>query len=310
LIINDFNKLKENEKDINAYFNRTKAYNNLDYNINNNYLSQTANYINKESESSLISKNNSKSLSNTEILNKSSKNDLLMRTSLVRNRDSILYHTDYSTNKMEFGTPNEVFEDTDIQHKNYENLKIINKYLNTLNDIITEEESNFNNNFFTNLETNYNNINNNLNEFKNYKNQLNFEDLPEENEIFNEGNESGQELDLENGEILNTIKQKFIKNAILEYIELEKDNSIYSGNERITDSENLIFHKIDFFEINKIFYESIENSEFGYIEKENILKNNSSENIIGNFFYNLLIACQRSEINLSQRNLFGEIYFE
>jgi hypothetical protein len=309
LIINDYSKLKENEKQINvSLLNKTKSSANLanqnPYEMN---FTNSDNYqnLNNDANSKIQFNNNSKSLRNSDLRNLSSKYDHPKRVSSFQNKDSILNTNGEISVKMDdFGTPNEVFENHDLSQKNLNNLKNFNnKYMNALNYIITEEDSNFNNNFFTNLETN------NLNDNKNYRNNFNFEELPEENENINQDEEEANDLlGEQNAEIIYNIKYDLIKTAIFQNIKIQKDKKFCykeksSGNQILESSL-----KINFIKINKIFYENTENSNLGYVQKELILK--KEEDNMGSIFYALLLESQKNDIDLYQNELFGQIYFE
>ncbi len=305
LVLDDLFKIKENEKQINIKLqNKTKENN--EHELNNIAYSQS---VNNESTSIKKSSNtNSKNQGNADLRNLSAKNDNLRRFSLNNNKDSILNTNGESLSKNnDFGTPNEVFENNDLSQKNLNNLRNFNKYL-PLNDIITEEDSNFNNNYFTNLETN------NVNENKNYKNNLTFEDLPEENENINEDDEERENANElydneENTKAFNNLKYNFIKNAIFQHLKNQQARNLdYNNriNENRDDREGPL--AINLLEINNIFYENIENSDLGYMQKEVILKNVGYNR--GNIFYALLLESQKANIELYQSDLFGEIFFD
>jgi hypothetical protein len=229
--------------------------------------------------------------------------------SFIRDRDSLLNPIENISKNSDFGTPNEVFEiNENLDNNINNNLRNFNKYLENLKDIITEEDSNFNNIFLTNLETN------NLNDIKNFKTNLNFADLPEENENLNEedylNNDNEYDLKENNDNRISSIKDDFIKEAINQFMDKQKKKDFSFNTNSKLNQDYFKTYKIDFFKINKIFFENIENSEITYIQKESILNKNLCKNNIGEIFYNLLINCQDSDIDLFQNEIYGDLCFK
>lgn len=311
LLLNDYSKIKETEKKINiSFLKKSKASGSYtNHHLNNISLtnlenSQNSEYYYKNIKNSEI---NLKVFRNSDLRNNSSKLDALRRVSNVFNKDSILNsnNNENSLKNDDFGTPIEVFQNNELSNKNVDNLKNFdNKYLNALNDIITEEDSNFNNNFFTNLETN------NIHDNKNFKSNFNFEELPEENENFNEvEEESKRDFHIEeNSKIIFNIKFDLIKSAIHQHLKIHKDKKLYYDDKLKANLNQKNLVAINLNKINNIFFENTENSDLGYMEKEIILKN--QEDYFGNIFYVLLIESQKNNIDISQKILFGDIFID
>jgi len=298
-IIDNYIKLDENEKQISLSFMNNKSKFSA---AKNNEISQTRNLDGN-------SKLTSQSMINTDLKNNSSKNDNLRKMSFIRDRDSLLNPIENISKNSDFGTPNEVFEiNENLDNNINNNLRNFNKYLENLKDIITEEDSNFNNIFLTNLETN------NLNDIKNFKTNLNFADLPEENENLNEedylNNDNEYDLKENNDNRISSIKDDFIKEAINQFMDKQKKKDFSFNTNSKLNQDYFKTYKIDFFKINKIFFENIENSEITYIQKESILNKNLCKNNIGEIFYNLLINCQDSDIDLFQNEIYGDLCFK